>query len=82
MSYGIRPGESGTMVLDPPLKVTVNHKPRVWTHLLHTCGLYWFDNIDEQKANPCLACGYRDCPAHQPHHYNPRGCPTCGVVGI
>ena len=68
MAYGRQPGEKNYVDCVPPLVVLVNGQRRVWDILLHTCDV-------RSVAEPCLACGYRDCPAGEPQHY--QGCPSC-----
>jgi hypothetical protein len=69
-SYGRAPDEKQFVDCVPPLVVMVGRERRVWDFILHTCDL--------PVENPCLACGYRDCPAHEPGHYYSAGCPSCG----
>jgi hypothetical protein len=53
--------------------------------IVHEVPLDWVieDSIYEHTCleldDTCFACGARDCPAGEPTHYEPSGCPVCTV---
>ena len=65
MSYGRQPGERTWIDCEPPLVVLIGEKRerRVWDAVIHTCDL---PSVPEK----CIACSYRDCPNHDPRHYD------------